>query len=60
MRKPVTSPVNAETKSGTGSRADVESAGSAPAIAESAIAVSATVRPKGPIWSSDDANARSP
>ena len=40
--------------------ADVASLGSCPAMADSVIAASATVRVSGPIWSSDDANASKP
>jgi len=39
---------------------DVESSGSWPAMTSSSRAESATVVEKGPIWSSDDANAISP
>jgi hypothetical protein len=48
-RSPRISPVNAALKSGTGSCTAVASAGSGPAIADSATAQSATVRPNGPI-----------
>ena len=43
-----------------GTGALVASAASAPAMTLSAIAASLTVRAKGPIWSSDEANASSP
>ena len=49
MRTPRTSPVSAAAKSGTGSRDEVESIGSRPAITDSASAASPTVRANGPI-----------
>src|SRR5262245_18892468 len=59
-RTPAIVPESADVKSGTGSVEDVESIGSLPGRTESASAASPTVRVNGPIWSSDEANARSP
>ena len=39
---------------------DVASFGSCPAITSNSVAASATVRAKGPIWSSDEAKATRP
>jgi hypothetical protein len=57
---PFTSFTSDLVKSGTGMSADVESFGSCPAMMFIMIAVSVTSLVRGPIWSSDEANATSP
>ncbi len=60
MRLPRMSPPSAATKSGTGRSAEVESFASCPAMADSRMAASVTVRAIGPAWSSDEAKATIP
>jgi hypothetical protein len=60
MRSPFTDRPQAAAKSGTGMSALVLSFGSKPAMLRSRIAVSSTVRAKGPAWSSEEAKATIP
>ena len=60
MRSPFTPPPSAASKSGTGSRALVESFGSCPDMAVSRMAASRTLRVIGPAWSSEEAKATMP
>jgi len=59
-RRPLTSPVSAFSKSGTGIAAEVESFGSCPDIDVIMIAASRTVRVIGPAWSREEAKATMP
>ncbi len=59
-RMPLIPSPSAARKSGSARSDDVESLGSCPAIAESMIAASSTVRASGPGWSSEEAKATTP
>ncbi len=57
---PSTPSSSTDSTRGVGRWSDVESSGSWPPITSKSRAASATVRAKGPIWSSDEAKATSP
>ena len=59
-RIPATSPSSMARMEGTGASSAVGSFASAPAIASSMIAASATLRVIGPMWSSDPASSSTP